>query len=214
MDEIIRNIAVYALPVLFAITLSEAAHGFAAKFFGDNTAFAAGRMTLNPAKHIDPIGTILVPMIMVVIGSGFMFGWARPVPLDPRNLRHPRRDMAWIALSGPLANFLMALAWLLLALTCKAFDIQEAFPFKVAQAGVQFNLMLFAFLLLPVPPLAGGKVVVGILPARPAERFARIEPYGFYIVLGLILFNVAGYWVQPVGSLAAAVILLLTSPFT
>ena len=213
MDEIIRTIAVYALPVLFAITVHEAAHAFAAKYFGDTTAFVAGRMSLNPVKHIDPIGTVLVPLILVFSGSSFMFGWAKPVPVVESKLRNPRRDMAWVALAGPGANFFMALLWLLFALSCKALGVEESFPFKVADAGVQINLLLFAFNLMPVPPLDGGRVLLSFLPPRLALRVGQIEPYGMYIVLGLIVFRLAQYWVTPVGNLAASIILLLTAPF-
>jgi Zn-dependent protease len=213
MDEIIRTIAVYALPVLFAITVHEAAHAFAAKYFGDTTAFVAGRMSLNPVKHIDPVGTVLVPLILVFSGSSFMFGWAKPVPVVESKLNNPRRDMAWVALAGPLSNLVMALLWLLLGLACKALEVGESFPYKVADAGVQINLLLFAFNLMPVPPLDGGRVMVSLLPPRLAMRYSQLEPYGMFIVLGLIFFKLANFWVQPVGNLGASIILLLTSPF-
>lgn len=213
MEEIIRTITVYALPVLFAITVHEAAHAFAAKRFGDTTAFVAGRMTLNPARHIDPLGTVVLPLALVLMSSPMMFGWAKPVPVVESKLRNPRRDMAWVALAGPGANFLMALAWLLLALGCKAAGVEEPFPFKVADAGVQVNLLLFAFNLMPVLPLDGGRVLASFLPPKLSMRFSQLEPYGMYIVIGLMVFNLAQYWVRPVGNLAASIILLVTSPF-
>lgn len=213
MDEIIRTIAVYALPVLFAITVHEAAHAYAAKHFGDATAFVAGRMTLNPIKHIDPIGTVLVPLVLLVAQSSFMFGWAKPVPVVESRLRNTRRDMAWVALAGPMANLVMALLWLILSIVCQALAVSEPFPNKVALAGFQFNLILFAFNLMPILPLDGGRVLAGFLPKQIALRYGQIEQYGMYIVLALIIFNVAGYWVGPVAELGAKSILLLTSPF-
>jgi Zn-dependent protease len=214
MDEIIRNIAVYALPVLFAITVHEAAHAFAAKHFGDATAFVAGRMSLNPVKHIDPVGTVLLPLLLLVSGSHFLFGWAKPVPVVESQLRNPRRDMALVALAGPGANFLMALLWYLLHIVCMGLGIQESFVIGMAKAGAQVNLMLFAFNLMPVLPLDGGRVLAGFLPPRMALRYSRIEPYGMYIVLGLIVFKLSHYWVVPVAQLAGALIVLLGSPFT
>jgi Zn-dependent protease len=213
MDELIRNIAVYALPVLFAITLHEAAHAYAAKFFGDNTAYAAGRMSLNPIKHIDPFGTILIP-VLLYLSTGFVFGYAKPVPIDFSRLRNPKRDMAWVALAGPGANFLMALLWLIFAAMLVFFDVNETFPHKVAQAGLFTNLLMFAFNLVPIPPLDGGRVVTAILPHRLAYKFAQIEPYGFYIVLALIFLKVLNFWVQPLMLLAGYALQLIASPLT
>jgi Zn-dependent protease len=213
MDELIRNIAVYALPVLFAITLHEAAHAYAAKFFGDNTAYAAGRMSLNPINHIDPFGTILIP-VLLYLSTGFVFGYAKPVPIDFSRLRNPKRDMAWVALAGPGANFLMALLWLIFAAMLVFFDVNEPFPHKVAQAGLFTNLLMFAFNLVPIPPLDGGRVVTAILPHRLAYKFAQIEPYGFYIVLALIFLKVLNFWVQPLMLLAGYALQLIASPLT
>lgn len=213
MDEIVRNIAVYALPVLFAITLHEAAHAYAARYFGDNTAYAQGRMTLNPISHIDLLGTIVIPIALYLM-SGFVFGYAKPVPVQFGNLRNPKRDMAWVALAGPLANFVMAVMWLLLAVLLTALDVSEDFPHKVAQAGIVTNLLIFAFNLFPLPPLDGGRVVTSMLPQRLAFKFAKIEPYGFFILLALLYFNLLAFWVQPVMWLGAQAVKLIASPFT
>ncbi|XYJ11771.1 site-2 protease family protein [Telluria sp. B2] len=211
MDEIIRNIAVFALPVLFAITLHEAAHAYAAKRFGDLTAYAAGRMTLNPLVHIDLFGTIIIPIALYVT-TGFVFGYAKPVPVEFGRLRNPKRDMAWVALAGPGANFVMALLWLVFGLLLVAFQVTEEFPHKVAEAGVFTNLLIFAFNLFPLPPLDGGRVVTSMLPNRLAYRFARIEPYGFFILLALIYFNVLAFWVVPVMWLGDTAVDLLVTP--
>lgn len=213
MDEIIRNIAVYALPVLFAITLHEAAHAYAARYFGDNTAYAQGRMTLNPISHIDLFGTIIIP-IALYLTSGFVFGYAKAVPVQFGNLRNPKRDMAWVALAGPLANFVMAVMWLILAVALTALDVNEDFPHKVAQAGILTNLLIFAFNLFPLPPLDGGRVVTSMLPNALAYRFAKIEPYGFFILLALLWFGVLSFWVQPVMWLGAQAMKLIASPIT
>jgi Zn-dependent protease len=213
MDEIIRNIAVYALPVLFAITLHEAAHAYAARHFGDNTAYAQGRMTLNPLVHVDLFGTIIIP-ILLYVSTGFVFGYAKPVPVQFGNLRNPKRDMAWVALAGPLANFIMAVLWLVFAVVLTAMDVQEDFPHKVAQAGLITNLLIFAFNLFPLPPLDGGRVLTSMLPNRLAYKFAQIEPYGFFILLALIYFNVLAFWVQPVMWIGAQLVKLVATPFT
>jgi Zn-dependent protease len=213
MDDIIRNIAVYALPVLFAITLHEAAHAYAARYFGDNTAYAAGRMTLNPIKHIDLFGTILIP-IGLYLTTGFVFGYAKPVPVEFSRLNNPKRDMAWVALAGPGANFVMALMWLVFGALLVFFGVSESFPHKVAQAGVLTNLLIFAFNLLPIPPLDGGRIVTSILPNGLAYKYARLEPYGFFIVLGLLFLNVLGFWVLPVMQLAKYALALIASPLT
>jgi Zn-dependent protease len=213
MDEIIRNIAVFALPVLFAITLHEAAHAYAARYFGDNTAYAQGRMTLNPLSHVDLFGTIIIP-IALYLTSGFVFGYAKPVPVQFGNLRNPKRDMAWVALAGPLANFIMALLWLILAVVLVATNVGEEFPHKVAQAGIVTNLLIFAFNLFPLPPLDGGRVLTSMLPHRLAYQFAKLEPYGFFILLALLYFNVLSFWVQPVMWLGGQAVKLIASPIT
>ena len=213
MDEIIRNIAVYALPVLFAITLHEAAHAYAARYFGDNTAYAQGRMTLNPISHIDLFGTIIIP-VALYLTSGFVFGYAKPVPVQFGNLRNPKRDMAWVALAGPFANFVMAVMWLIFGVALSAVNVAEDFPHKVAQAGIVTNLLIFAFNLFPLPPLDGGRVVTSMLPNTLAYKFAKIEPYGFFILLALLWFGVLSFWVQPVMWLGAQAVKFIASPIT
>lgn len=215
MEELIQTIAVYALPVLFAITLHEAAHAYAARYLGDSTAYMQGRMSLNPVKHIDPFGTILIPILLYVSTSGsFLFGYAKPVPVDYGNLRKPKRDMAWVALAGPGANFVMALLWMLFAIMLALFRIDETFFIRMAQAGVLTNLVMFAFNLFPVPPLDGGRVLTSLLPHRYAYRFSQIEPYGFFIVMALVLLKVLYFWMVPVMTAAHGVLKLIISPLT
>jgi Zn-dependent protease len=215
MDDLIQTIAVYALPVLFAITLHEAAHAYAAKYFGDATAYLQGRMSLNPVRHIDPFGTIIIPVLLYVATSGaFLFGYAKPVPIDYGNLRKPKRDMAWVALAGPAANFVMALLWMLFAIALSLADVNEAFFTRMAQAGVLSNLVMFAFNLFPIPPLDGGRVLTSLLPHRYAYKFAQIEPYGFFIVMALVMLKVLYFWMVPVMSVAQVALKLILSPLT
>jgi Zn-dependent protease len=196
MESVIQTIAVYAIPVLFAITVHEAAHGYVARLFGDNTAYVAGRITLNPLKHIDPVGTLVVPLVMAIM-SPFVFGWAKPVPVDFSRLRRPKRDMIWVAAAGPGSNLLMAILWLLFAKAMVLLGMQERFFLMVAAAGIQVNLMLMALNLLPIPPLDGGRILVGVLPRQLAWQVARIEPYGFLILLVLLFTNTLGFFIQP-----------------
>lgn len=193
MDSIIQGIAIYALPVILAITLHEAAHGYVAKHFGDLTAYAQGRISLNPMRHIDPMGTIIVPMVLytlskLTVGTGFLFGWAKPVPVNFNNLRRPKYDMLWVAAAGPGANLLMAILWALVRKL--GFAMPEsalAEPMLLmGKAGIEINVILMVLNLLPLPPLDGGRMAVSLLPHRMAQSFARIEPYGFLILLTLL----------------------------
>jgi Zn-dependent protease len=213
-NDLIQTFAVYALPILFAITLHEAAHAYAAKHFGDATAYLQGRMSLNPIKHIDPVGTILIPIVLFFVGSPFLFGYAKPVPIDFGKLRKPKRDMAWVALAGPAANLVMALMWMLLAVALRATDVQEEFFMRMAQAGVITNVVIFAFNLFPVPPLDGGRIMTSLLPTKYAYKFAQLEPYGFFIVLALAMLNLVQFWMTPVMYIATFILKLIVSPLT
>lgn len=212
MNEIIQSLAVWALPVLFAITLHEAAHAYAARYFGDMTAYSMGRISLNPAKHIDPVGTLLIPILLFALKSPFIFGYAKPVPVDFSRLRNPKKHMLWVALAGPMANLLMALGWLIFFVLMDAAAIDEPYGYEVARAGIKINLVLFAFNMFPLPPLDGGRVMTSLLPNRYAWRFARIEPYGFFIVLGLMMLNMLNYWLLPVIAGANILLNVLISP--
>lgn len=212
--QIIQTVAVYAIPVLFAITVHEAAHGYAARHFGDNTATLMGRVTLNPVKHIDPVGTILMPLLLYFATSGaFLFGYAKPVPVNFSHLRHPKRDMVWVALAGPASNFVQALAWAVLFFVLVATGTNERFFLEMAKAGVLVNLVMWAFNLFPLPPLDGGRILVGLLPWKQAQAVSRIEPYGFFIVMALVIAGIVGaLWLRPLMALGYAAINLLLSP--
>ncbi len=199
-NEIVQTIATHALPVLLAITLHEAAHGYVAKLFGDNTAWAMGRVTLNPMAHIDPLGTLLMPLVLYLATNGnFLFGYAKPVPVDFGRLRHPKRDMIWVALAGPLANLLQAVLWVVALYLLSGFEVEERFFLEMAKAGVLTNLVMFAFNLFPIPPMDGGRIVVGLLPWRLAVGFAQVERFGFFIVMGLVLLGVVNaLWMHPI----------------
>ncbi len=212
--QIIQTVAIYAIPVLLAITVHEAAHGYAARHFGDNTAHMLGRITLNPIKHIDPLGTVAMPLLLLFATSGaFLFGYAKPVPVNFGRLRRPKRDMVWVALAGPAANLLQAVAWLVLYYLMRATGVDEVFFLKMAEAGLSVNLVLFALNMFPLPPLDGGRILVGLLPMRPALAVSRIEPFGFFIVLGLVLTGILGtYWLRPLMGLTADLLETLLTP--
>ena len=213
--QLIQTVLIYALPVLFAITIHEAAHGYAARHFGDNTAAMMGRITLNPIKHIDPIGTILMPLLLYFATSGtFLFGYAKPVPVRFDQLRNPKRDMIWVALAGPASNFVQAIFWALVLVLLVGLGQNERFFLEMCRAGITVNLVMWAFNLFPLPPLDGGRILVGLLPWKQAQAVARVEPYGFFIVMGLVLLGVVGsYWLRPLMSLGYSAIDLILSPF-
>jgi Zn-dependent protease len=195
MDVSLQTIALWVLPVVFAITLHEAAHGYVAKTFGDRTAEMQGRITLNPLRHIDLVGTILVPGALILAaklgGPQFVFGWAKPVPVNFGNLRDPKRDMLWVAAAGPAANFAMAVLWAVLLKGAVPGGLWEGAPLlAMAKIGVSVNLVLMALNLLPVPPLDGGRIAVSLLPMHVGHAYARIEPYGLFIIVGLLAFGV------------------------
>ena len=213
-NELVQTIATHALPVLLAITMHEAAHGYVARLFGDNTAWNLGRVTLNPIPHIDLVGTIAMPLLLYVATSGqFLFGYAKPVPVDFGRLRHPKRDMIWVALAGPGSNFMQALFWAITLYVMSAAGTEERFFIDMAKAGVLVNLVMFAFNLFPLPPLDGGRVLVGLLPGRYAVQFAQIERFGFFIVMGLVLLGVVNaLWMQPLMSSSMLAIQWLLLP--
>ena len=212
--HIIQTVAIYALPVLFAITVHEAAHGYAARHFGDNTAWMLGRITLNPVKHIDPVGTILMPLVLYFLTSGaFLFGYAKPVPVNFGHLRNPKRDMIWVALAGPAANLAMAIAWSVLAYVLLAMQVDERFFIQMAQGGILVNIVMFVFNLFPLPPLDGGRILVGLLPMKQAILVSRVERFGFFIVMALVVTGVVGsLWMQPLMRATAGAIEVLLTP--
>jgi Zn-dependent protease len=201
--------------VIFAITLHEAAHGYVARHYGDNTAYVLGRVSLNPLRHIDPVGTVLVPLLILTTSSlfgsgGILFGWAKPVPVDFSGLRHPKRDMLWVAAAGPLANLAMALLWAF-AFKFALLAPDNAFTLPLglmAKAGITVNLVLMLLNLLPILPLDGGRIAVSLLPNRLAYGFSRLEPYGFPILLLLLFTNLLGAILNPM--LSAAIQVLAT----
>lgn len=212
--NIVQTVSLYALPVLFAITVHEAAHGYAARHFGDNTAAMLGRVTLNPMRHIDPVGTILMPLVLYFATSGaFLFGYAKPVPVRFGNLRHPKRDMVWVALAGPGSNLVMGLLWGILLYLLLGAGVSEPFLLEMCKAGVQVNVVMFAFNMFPLPPLDGGRILVGLLPYRQAELVSRVEPWGFFIVMALVIMNVIStLWMQPVMALTYGFLNILLTP--
>lgn len=198
MDGLIQTLLLAALPVMFAITLHEAAHGYVARHFGDPTAFLAGRISLNPIRHIDPIGTILIPGMLLWLG-GFLFGWAKPVPVDFSRLRNPKRDMLWVAFAGPASNLVMAIGWAaLLKVAISMPDNSYALPLAImSKIGINVNIALMVLNLLPLPPLDGGRIAVSLLPYRLAVPFAQLERWGFPILLALLFFGVLGTILGP-----------------
>jgi len=208
----IQFIAIAAIPMIFAITVHEVAHGWVARLFGDRTAQMMGRLTLNPIKHIDPMGTIVVPVTMVIL-TGFMFGWAKPVPVNARNLRDPKRNMVGVALAGPCANLLMALGWALIYHFARQGNLGQGDPavfvVQMSQIGVFFNILLMVFNLLPVPPLDGARVLRGLVPETFGRQLDALEQYGLIIVVGLLVLGL----LSPVITVASRLTALLGVPF-
>lgn len=195
--SIIQKIVIYALPVIFAITVHEAAHGYVAKYFGDMTAYNAGRISLNPLRHIDPFGTILLPALTIMLG-GILFGWAKPVPVDFGRLRNPKKDMLWVAAAGPASNFVMAIFWAIVIKLAMGAPEAIATPLVLmGKAGVSINIVLMVLNLLPLPPLDGGRIAVSLLPPRLARPFAQLERFGFIILIVLLFTGVLGAILGP-----------------
>jgi Zn-dependent protease len=213
VNSLVQTVAIYALPVLFAITLHEAAHGYVARHFGDMTAHAQGRISLNPIRHIDPIGTIVVPIVILLltrslVGGGFLFGWAKPVPVNYSALRKPRQHMALVAAAGPVANLVMALIWALLLKLCLMVP-EGRFSEPVAlmaQAGIMVNLIFMFLNLLPILPLDGGRIVASLLPTRAAWRYSKLEPFGLPLLVLLLLTNVLSFVLGPLVGASDALI--------
>jgi len=196
--NLVQKIAVWVVPVLLAITVHEVAHGWIARKLGDNTAFMLGRLTLNPLKHVDPMGTIVIPGLLLLMQAGFIFGYAKPVPINWKNLRHPKRDMALVAAAGPGANLLMAIGWALLIRLGLLLGETGMALVLMGVAGITINIILMVLNLLPLPPLDGGRVMTGLLPGPWAYKFSRIEPYGFFILIALLVTGVLGMVLWPV----------------
>ena len=213
--NLIQTVLIYALPVLFAITVHEAAHGYAARHFGDDTAYVLGRITLNPLKHIDPMGTILMPLMLYFATSGaFLFGYAKPVPVRFGNLRNPKRDMIWVALAGPGANLAQALIWGILLYLLTGMGLSEPFFIKMCQGGMLVNVVMFVFNLFTLPPLDGGRILVGLLPYKQAELVSRIEPWGFFIVMALVVSGVVNsLWMRPLMGFTFGALDIFLTPF-
>ena len=204
--NIIQKICAYALPIIFAITVHEAAHGYAARYFGDMTAHYLKRITLNPLKHIDPMGTILLPALTVMLG-GILFGWAKPVPVNFSNLRNPKKDMMWVALAGPASNLIMAIFWTIILVRINLFPEQaELFLQVMCLAGIQINIILMVLNMLPLPPLDGGRVVVSLLPYPWSGYLAGLERYGLIILIFLLLSGLLGKILFPLVNISQSII--------
>ena len=212
-DYSIQAIAINAIPLIFAITIHEAAHGYAARFFGDNTAYMLGRVSFNPLKHIDPVGTLLIPLMLILASSPFLIGYAKPVPVNFGRLRNPRIDSIWVALAGPGSNFAQALIWATILILLIGSGVDERFLLAMSQAGITWNLVLLVFNLFPLPPLDGGRILSSLLPARQSIAFGRLEPWGFFIVLGLVFTGIIGsFWMEPLIAFFKSIIYFMTLP--
>jgi len=212
LSVFLAAISIWAIPVLFAITLHEVAHGWAARYFGDRTAQLLGRLSLNPLRHVDPLGTVVIPGALLAFGFFPPVGWAKPMPVETSDLRHPRRTLIMVALAGPAANILMAILWggvLALVLQIRRGQTLDNWVLLMAQAGIKLNAVLALFNLLPIPPLDGGRVLVGVLPARWAARFEKIAPAGMFIVVGLSVLGLLGWLFRPASRAAGQLIHVL-----
>jgi Zn-dependent protease len=208
--NLVQKIAVWIVPVLLAITVHEVAHGWVASLLGDKTAFMLGRLTLNPLKHVDPMGTILIPGMLLLLQAGFIFGYAKPVPVTWQNLRNPKRDMALVAVAGPAANLLMAIGWALLMRVGLLLGQQGLALVYMGVAGISINTILMVLNLLPLPPLDGGRVLTGLLPGPWAYRLSRIEPYGFFILIALLVTGLLGLILWPLISIVMTLLVPLS----
>ena len=207
---IIQKLAAYSLPIIFAITVHEAAHGYAAKYFGDMTAFHLKRISLNPLRHIDPLGTIILPALLFFLQAGFIFGWAKPVPVNFSNLRNPKKDMLWVALAGPGANLIMAILWTIVYSNQQLVpSIGQNFISIMAVAGIQINIVLMVLNLLPLPPFDGGRVAVSLLPYPWSSKLARLERYGFFILIFLLATGLLGAILSPLIRISQNIILTI-----
>jgi Zn-dependent protease len=204
--SLVQKIAIWIVPVLLGITVHEVAHGWLASKLGDKTAFMLGRLTLNPLKHVDPMGTILIPGLLLLMQAGFIFGYAKPVPINWKNLRQPKRDMALVAVAGPASNLLMAIAWALLIRLAPLLGEAGTALVYMGVAGITINIILMVLNLLPLPPLDGGRVLTGLLPGPWAYRFSRIEPYGFFILIGLLVTGILGAVLWPLISIVMSML--------
>jgi Zn-dependent protease len=217
LADAIKTIAVYALPLLFAITMHVAAQCYMANYLGDKTAQMLGRLSLNPSKHIDPVGTILLPVLSFFVtklsGFPFIFGYAKPLPIDFSKLRNPKRDMMWVSLAGLGANFVMAAAWVILKAVFNKIHFNEEFFVSMTDAGMQANLVLMAIYLIPLPPFDGGRIVFSLLPQKQAFKFAQVEPYTMIIVIVLFITKILlNYWIIPIYVIAHDLLMLILSP--
>ena len=212
-DYSIQAVAINAIPLIFAITIHEAAHGYAARQFGDNTAYVLGRVSLNPAKHIDPVGTIFIPLMLILAGSPFLIGYAKPVPVNYGRLRNPKIDSIWVALAGPGSNFIQALIWMALWIVFQGIQLDEPFFTAMAKAGVMWNIGLLVFNLLPIPPFDGGRILSGLLPTRQSLALDKLERWGFFIVLALVFTGIIGsLWMDPLSSFFLGIINIIMIP--
>jgi len=206
---LVQKVSAYALPIIFAITVHEAAHGYAARYFGDMTAHYLKRITLNPIRHIDPVGTILIPALTFMVG-GIPFGWAKPVPVNFSNLRNPKKDMLWVAIAGPASNLIMAIFWTIILVRINLFPLEAAhFLSVMCYAGIQINLVLMVLNMIPLPPLDGGRVAVSLLPYPWSSHLAGLERYGFFILIFLLFSGILGKILTPLVGLSQSIIFII-----